>query len=115
MQSLKSSIKLLFFSFLAISVVQCKKSDDQERVEKKPKPEWQLSKGNLIEKPLGGLVDSGSGGLRVSSTSTYNCGSSLNGSYYGSGFYSYPPYSLDLSGTPLGSIIKVTVNSYGYF
>lgn len=42
----------------------------------------------------------------------YRCGSNLNGNYGGTGYYKYPAYSIELTSSPQGSIISLTVTSY---
>src|SRR5689334_20579399 len=48
----------------------------------------------------------------ANAVTNYVCGSLMSGNYSGQGYYTYPDYNLDLSGTPQGSTINVLVHSY---
>ena len=79
----------------------------------------QISKDNKFEKPLSQfigksnvLIQPASSSISPNTSSTYGCGSSLSGNYYGTGYYSYPEYTIDVSSSLLGSDITLAVQSY---
>lgn len=114
----KNTILLLGLIFsLLISTVSCKKNttDSKKTIGK----EWKLSANNKFEKPLSPQTSTISKTEKtvnktesIAVAALYTCGSYLSDYFYGIGFYRYPPYDFDLSGTPLGSAIQVSVNSY---
>jgi hypothetical protein len=71
---------------------------------------WKPSNGNHLEKPLDSLKDKSPVG--TGRATDYTCSSNFGSSYYSSGYYRYPDYNLDLSGTAQGSTISVPVYSY---
>jgi len=100
----KSYISILItIIFLVLLGVNCKKNST------KPEEEWKLSPDNKFEKPLASLTHSNH---KDASVADYFCGNFLTGNYYGVGYYTYPDYPLNLSGTPQGSTISVLVHSY---
>lgn len=50
--------------------------------------------------------------LNAASITSYGCGSSMSGSYYGSGYYNYPYSYIDLTSSPQGLTISINVSSY---
>lgn len=95
----------VIFSLLMLAIGCNENSSDEPQ--EKPYP------NNPYEKPI-----SASDNLTRSSgnvvTTAYSCGASFTGnSPTGAvGYYSYPPFELDLSGTPQGSTVTVNVSSY---
>ncbi|TRT78270.1 MAG: hypothetical protein EWV82_18015 [Microcystis aeruginosa Ma_AC_P_19900807_S299] len=75
-----------------------------------------ISPTNKVEKPLAaqpqGSQNTSGGSFGTFNTTVYSCGSPLSGSYYGSGYYTYPNYSLNFSSIPAGSTINISVSSY---
>lgn len=97
---------LVAMILLVIIAVNCKKSSTN------PEDEWKLSPDNKFEKPLASLTNSNHKDASNASVAAYVCGNFLTGNYYGVGYYTYPDYAINLSGTPLGSTIGVLVHSY---
>lgn len=100
---------LLFFAVIFFSI-SCKKNNESQSTN------WKLSKNNVFEKPLSEIKSPANNGLSNMSenrtTINYGCGSSLSGNYYGSGYYLYPSYSLNFSGSPQSTIVNISVGSY---
>src|SRR5687767_2710773 len=108
----------LFVCLLLLSVnINCSKKDVKSKENEHLNPvngaaagnRGPILPGNKLEKPLASKHDdvskSSSTSATASSTS-YSCGSSLNSTYYGSGFYRYPDYSLNLGAVPEFSTIN---------
>ncbi|MBS1607261.1 MAG: hypothetical protein JSS98_01375 [Bacteroidetes bacterium] len=100
-------ILLIGLSSLAFNA--CKKDNSSQSNQT---TEWRLSPENTFEVPLSSLKTSANGSKEASVLTVYGCGSSLNGSYGGTGYYKYPDISLDFTSSAQGTTINVTVNSY---
>ena len=105
----------LCFLILSLIVIEtsCKKNTETQT--DTYSQSWHLSKNNLSEKPLGLISPPSSGQSLMSSAqtlTTYGCGASLSGNYGGSGYYTYPAYSLNFSTSPQNTRINITVGSY---
>lgn len=75
-----------------------------------------ISPNNTKEKPLATQTAESKTGTSLETTTmssgTYGCGAFLNGTYGGSGSYTYSDYSLDLSSAASGATISINVTSY---
>lgn len=105
-----NQLHVIIFGILISMLLGCKK-DISNVSDNIAKTKWKPSANNKVEKPLDSININKKLGSRIATTN-YVCGSYISDDYYGQGYYVYPNYSLDLSGTPQGSTINVTVNSY---
>lgn len=114
-------LQVIFFPSLIFFFLSCQKTSSTlsdslkashgDMTEDMTLTKWKLSTSNKYEKPLDSLRNQ----IEINAITTatvYNCGSNLSANYYGTGYYKYPDYSLNLSSTPQGATIKITVNSY---
>ena len=102
--------KILLISLSIIAFLSCNKNIDQSLIVNSLSEKTPKSKSKSPEVPLE-LFKNNSPSQRLANT-IYGCGSNLSANYGGSGYYTYPLYSIDLATTSYAAQISISVTSY---